>query len=79
MDIQKILITEILIHHELLPDRLNGCGMVIINAPWQLDMELETALPQLLPYLMQNLRPLLVGVAALMGILMPGSENYLPG
>jgi 23S rRNA (adenine2030-N6)-methyltransferase len=54
LGIQKILVTELLIHRELLPDRLNGCGMVIINAPWQLDSELDMLLPELLPYVTEN-------------------------
>jgi 23S rRNA (adenine2030-N6)-methyltransferase len=48
---RKMLLLELTVHGVLAPDRLNGCGMVLINPPWQLD----TALLELLPWLQQRL------------------------
>lgn len=39
---------ELLLHTDDAPDRLNGCGMLLINPPWQLDEALERLLPDLL-------------------------------
>jgi len=48
---ERMLVSELIVFPELLPDRLNGCGMLIINAPWQLDDELRAALPVLQEHL----------------------------
>ncbi len=40
-----VLIAELLIHPDHSPLRLNGCGMAIVNAPWQFDRHIETWLP----------------------------------
>jgi 23S rRNA (adenine2030-N6)-methyltransferase len=48
---RKLLLLELTVHRELTPDRLNGCGMVLINPPWQFD----AALLELLPWLQQRL------------------------
>ncbi len=45
--IRKILNAELLIHAEDNHLRLNGCGMIIVNPPWQLDQTLEAVLPAL--------------------------------
>jgi 23S rRNA (adenine2030-N6)-methyltransferase len=45
--IRKILNAELLIHAEDNHLRLNGCGMIIVNPPWQLDQTLEAVLPSL--------------------------------
>lgn len=50
LKIEKILISEIIID-EGIKNGFKGCGMIIINAPWQLDEKLSTALPLLLEYL----------------------------
>lgn len=44
---QPILITELSIYPETSAQHLNGCGMVIINPPWQLDDQINSYLPQL--------------------------------
>jgi 23S rRNA (adenine2030-N6)-methyltransferase len=36
------------------PFRLNGSGMILINPPWQLDIELAAALPWLWQHLAVN-------------------------
>lgn len=51
MPVEKVLVAEFYLHDDLRADRLNGCGMMIINPPWQLDAKLEEALPLLLRYL----------------------------
>ncbi|HEX7111832.1 MAG TPA: 23S rRNA (adenine(2030)-N(6))-methyltransferase RlmJ [Mizugakiibacter sp.] len=38
---------ELLVHPDNTPLRLNGCGMAIVNAPWQFDRELAAILPVL--------------------------------
>ncbi|HYC02862.1 MAG TPA: 23S rRNA (adenine(2030)-N(6))-methyltransferase RlmJ [Azospirillaceae bacterium] len=45
--IPKILAAELTWSSEDRQDRLNGCGMAIVNPPWKLAEELETALPAL--------------------------------
>jgi 23S rRNA (adenine2030-N6)-methyltransferase len=44
---QPLLVTEMTIYPEESPVRLNGCGMIIINPPWQLDTQLLAYLPWL--------------------------------
>lgn len=43
---QTILIIELTIYDDS-PHRLNGCGIAIINPPWQLDTTLQESLPWL--------------------------------
>lgn len=50
LKIDKTLISEIIID-ERISDGFKGCGMIIINAPWQLEEKLQKALPLLLKYL----------------------------
>lgn len=38
---------EITLYSELLPNYLNGCGMLIINPPWQLKESIQSFLPWL--------------------------------
>lgn len=47
----NILLTEVCLHPEDLPDRFNGCGMAIINPPWKQDLLLRDVLPILVDYL----------------------------
>lgn len=42
-----VLIAEMLIHAEDYPARLNGCGLAILNPPWQLDETLARLMPDL--------------------------------
>ncbi len=44
---ERMLALELLVYPDLAPDRLNGCGMLIVNPPWQVDDELRAALPVL--------------------------------
>jgi 23S rRNA (adenine2030-N6)-methyltransferase len=46
-NIENILFAEFSIYPEDAPVSLNGCGMAIINPPWQLDEELKILLPWL--------------------------------
>lgn len=48
---KPILVSEITLYPESGPLLLNGCGMVIINPPWQLDKQID----QFLPWLWKNL------------------------
>lgn len=45
--IPKIMVLELLIRPDDTASRLNGCGMIIINAPWKLDEEAALWLPEL--------------------------------
>ncbi|HEX7914683.1 23S rRNA (adenine(2030)-N(6))-methyltransferase RlmJ [Rudaea sp.] len=45
--IKKTLVAELMIDADDSPLRLNGCGMVIVNAPWQFDTWLAGLLPDL--------------------------------
>jgi len=45
--IRKVLVTELLLQADTSPVRLNGCGMLLINPPWQFDQQLEQLLPVL--------------------------------
>jgi len=49
--LERMLAVELLVYPDLQPDRLNGCGMLIINPPWQVDDELREVLPVLQEYL----------------------------
>jgi 23S rRNA (adenine2030-N6)-methyltransferase len=49
--IPKILLAELCLYPNDLPDRLNGCGMVIVNPPWQHDALLQGLLPTLAEHL----------------------------
>jgi len=44
---QPILVAELCIYPETSAQHLNGCGMLIINPPWQLDAQIKGYLPQL--------------------------------
>lgn len=44
---RPILISELCIYSEDIATQLNGCGMMVINPPWQFDQQLETILPWL--------------------------------
>jgi 23S rRNA (adenine2030-N6)-methyltransferase len=41
----KVLVAELMIRPARHPEKLNGCGLVIVNPPWQLDHELNVLLP----------------------------------
>lgn len=49
--IRKILLAELCLYPEDDPERFNGCGMVIVNPPWQLDSRLAVLLPVLAAHL----------------------------
>jgi len=48
---RQILCAELCVLPDDVALRLNGCGMILINPPWQLDTTLETLLPRLLDVL----------------------------
>lgn len=52
----KVLVAELLVHPDNSPLRLNGCGMLIANPPWQLDAILSGMLPALCKLLAQSPR-----------------------
>jgi 23S rRNA (adenine2030-N6)-methyltransferase len=45
--IVRILIAELLLHPATDPERLNGCGLVLVNPPWRMDSALSSVLPKL--------------------------------
>jgi 23S rRNA (adenine2030-N6)-methyltransferase len=47
LDLPKPLCVELLIRRPSDPDRLNGCGLVIANAPYTLEADLAALLPEL--------------------------------
>jgi 23S rRNA (adenine2030-N6)-methyltransferase len=49
-----VLAAELLLHPDNSALRLNGCGMVILNAPWKFDRQLEELLPVLRETLAQS-------------------------
>lgn len=53
LEIPKILIAEIIIDKNI-KEGFKGCGMIIINPPYQLEEELEFALKLILNYLEKN-------------------------
>ena len=44
---RECLIGEVMLRTARHPEKLNGCGLVIVNPPWQLGKQLEIALPAL--------------------------------
>ncbi len=52
--LKKILAAELLLHPDNSGLRLNGCGMIIINTPWQFDQRIEPMMPVLTKHLAQN-------------------------
>ncbi|MBS0590649.1 MAG: 23S rRNA (adenine(2030)-N(6))-methyltransferase RlmJ [Proteobacteria bacterium] len=54
--VKKTLVAELMIDADDSPLRLNGCGMVVVNAPWQFDRWLERLLADLTPLLARSPR-----------------------
>ncbi len=52
--IKKTLLAELMLHPDDSPLRLNGCGMVIVNPPWQFDRWLKELLPELVRLLARD-------------------------
>jgi 23S rRNA (adenine2030-N6)-methyltransferase len=52
-DIRRIAVAELLLRPDDDPERLNGCGLVIVNPPWQLTQTLA----ELLQWLRSRLAP----------------------
>ena len=50
----RVLAAELLLHPDNSALRLNGCGMVILNAPWKFEKQLEELLPVLRETLAQS-------------------------
>jgi 23S rRNA (adenine2030-N6)-methyltransferase len=47
LGLPKTLRAEITIRRAEKADRLNGCGLILVNAPWRIDADLRTVLPEL--------------------------------
>lgn len=45
--ISKMLCAEFIYEEEARADRLNGCGFIFINPPWQFDTRLQNLLPKI--------------------------------
>jgi len=54
LPVKRILRTEVLVHAANTPLRLNGAGMVVLNAPWDLDRRLRAAVAALARLLAQG-------------------------
>jgi 23S rRNA (adenine2030-N6)-methyltransferase len=52
--LKKLLLLELTVHRELVAERLNGCGMILVNPPWQFDATLLELLPWLQVRLAQS-------------------------
>ncbi|MDC8012173.1 23S rRNA (adenine(2030)-N(6))-methyltransferase RlmJ [Tahibacter soli] len=50
----KVLAAELLLHPDNSALRLNGTGMVVVNAPWKFDQQLEELLPVLTQHMAQG-------------------------
>lgn len=50
---KNVLLAELLVRPDDSPLRLNGCGMVIVNTPWQFDATIAAMLPALKALLTQ--------------------------
>lgn len=50
----SVLVAELLLHPDNSGLRLNGCGVAVINPPWQLDQRVRTWLPELTVLLAQG-------------------------
>lgn len=50
----QTLAVELLIHPAVTDERLNGCGLVVVNPPWKLDQQLANVLPFLHTTLQQT-------------------------
>ena len=51
---EKILVAELLLHPDDSNLRLNGCGLAIVNTPWQVDKRIADLLPLLQRHLTQG-------------------------
>ena len=49
--IDKILRAEVDVAAPTIPERLCGCGLIVVNPPWTLEQELKIMLPQLVALL----------------------------
>jgi 23S rRNA (adenine2030-N6)-methyltransferase len=54
LPVKRVLRAEILVHAANTPLRLNGAGMVVLNAPWDLDQRLRAAMAVLARLLAQG-------------------------
>ncbi len=52
--LRKVLVAELLLHPDNSALRLNGCGMLIVNAPWKFDRLLQELMPLLAQHLAQS-------------------------
>lgn len=50
----ETIAAELLIHPAVTDERLNGCGLVIVNPPWKLDQQIANVLPFLHATLQQT-------------------------
>jgi len=55
--IRKQLLVELCLYPDDDPRRLNGCGLVIVNPPWQLDQQLAAAMEALAEHLARTDKP----------------------
>jgi 23S rRNA (adenine2030-N6)-methyltransferase len=47
LGLPKILLAEFIYQDEVRADRLNGCGFILLNPPWQFDLRLSELFPKL--------------------------------
>jgi 23S rRNA (adenine2030-N6)-methyltransferase len=47
LGIPRILAVELLLHPDDDPERLNGCGLILVNPPWPIEDKLKTLMPAL--------------------------------
>ena len=47
LDLPKMLLAEFIYQEETRADRLNGCGFILLNPPWQLGEKLAAIFPKL--------------------------------
>jgi len=71
----KVLRVELMIEQPTNPDRLNGCGLIIVNAPYTLESELAEVLPEL----EQRLGPRGAGSGWRLDLIEPAAPSTSPG
>lgn len=52
--IRKLLLLELTVHRVLQAERLNGCGLILVNPPWKFDATMAELLPVLQGKLAQS-------------------------
>ena len=58
--IKKILRADVSFSNQPLPSKMNGCGMIIINPPFEIEAELSATYDGLMPLFAQGTKPAII-------------------